>query len=187
MGPFIDSDHPEIKKGAVDQSFQDIFLFEILRKVGTTEDFMLAGNEIHNWVTFIFDVFVQLQDFTQYLGHNVRVILIPSVRDAHHDFVFPQVCNSSFRARLVLSNLQLWRGCHFSLSIRHMTFIHLRHFWPKNILYLGILQLISLIAYYDYYYLSLLLMLLSHAWHNCIFAVCSLHLTWIYQKTSRIR
>jgi hypothetical protein len=44
-----------------------------------------------------------------------------------------------------------------------MTFIHLRHFWPKNILYLGILQLISLIAYYDYYYLSLLLMLLSHA------------------------
>ncbi|EEC69071.1 hypothetical protein OsI_37935 [Oryza sativa Indica Group] len=63
MGPFIDSDHPEIKKGAVDQSFQDIFLFEILRK---------------------------LQDFTQYLGHNVRVILIPSVRDAHHDFVFPQ-------------------------------------------------------------------------------------------------
>jgi DNA polymerase alpha subunit B len=80
MGPFIDSDHPEIKKGAVDKSFQDIFLFEILRK---------------------------LQDFTQYLGHNVRVILIPSVRDAHHDFVFPQVCNSSFRARLVLSNLQL--------------------------------------------------------------------------------
>lgn len=48
MGPFIDSDHPEIKKGAVDKSFQDIFLFEILRKVGTTEDFMLAGNEIHN-------------------------------------------------------------------------------------------------------------------------------------------
>uniref|UniRef100_A0A0D9XY55 DNA polymerase alpha subunit B n=1 Tax=Leersia perrieri TaxID=77586 RepID=A0A0D9XY55_9ORYZ len=64
MGPFIDADHPDIKKGSVDQSFQDIFLLEILRK---------------------------LQDFTQYLGHNVRVILIPSVRDAHHDVVFPQI------------------------------------------------------------------------------------------------
>ncbi|XP_062204477.1 uncharacterized protein LOC133906549 [Phragmites australis] len=63
MGPFIDSDHPDIKKGTVDQSFHDIFHFEILRKV---------------------------QDFTQYLGNTVRVILIPSVRDAHHDFVFPQ-------------------------------------------------------------------------------------------------
>uniref|UniRef100_A0A453SUU1 DNA polymerase alpha subunit B n=1 Tax=Aegilops tauschii subsp. strangulata TaxID=200361 RepID=A0A453SUU1_AEGTS len=60
---FIDSDHPEIKKGTSDQSFHDIFHFEILRK---------------------------LQDFTQYLGHNVRVILVPSVRDAHHDAVFPQ-------------------------------------------------------------------------------------------------
>ncbi|TVU51822.1 hypothetical protein EJB05_03267 [Eragrostis curvula] len=63
MGPFIDSDHPDIKKGTVDQSFNDIFHFEILRKV---------------------------QDFAQILGNTVRVILIPSVRDAHHDFVFPQ-------------------------------------------------------------------------------------------------
>uniref|UniRef100_A0ACD6AND1 Uncharacterized protein n=1 Tax=Avena sativa TaxID=4498 RepID=A0ACD6AND1_AVESA len=32
MGPFIDSDHPDIKKGTVDQSFHDIFHFEIVRK-----------------------------------------------------------------------------------------------------------------------------------------------------------
>ncbi|CAL4896390.1 unnamed protein product [Urochloa decumbens] len=63
MGPFIDSDHPDIKKGTVDQTFHDIFHFEILRRI---------------------------QDFTQYLGNTVRVILVPSVRDAHHDFVFPQ-------------------------------------------------------------------------------------------------
>ncbi|AQK40137.1 DNA polymerase alpha 2 [Zea mays] len=69
MGPFIDSDHPDIKKGTIDQSFHDIFHFEVLRKI---------------------------QDFTQYLGNTVRVILIPSVRDAHHDFVFPQVCNFSY-------------------------------------------------------------------------------------------
>lgn len=32
MGPFIDSDHPDIKKGTSDKSFHDIFHFEILRK-----------------------------------------------------------------------------------------------------------------------------------------------------------
>jgi hypothetical protein len=48
-------------------------------------------NAIFIHVCYIF--FVQIQDFTQYLGNTVRVILIPSVRDAHHDFVFPQVCN----------------------------------------------------------------------------------------------
>ena len=34
MGPFIDSDHPVMKKGTVDQSFHDIFYSEVLRKVG---------------------------------------------------------------------------------------------------------------------------------------------------------
>jgi hypothetical protein len=40
----------------------------------------------------LFYILLQVQDFTQYLGNTVRVILIPSVRDAHHDFIFPQVC-----------------------------------------------------------------------------------------------
>ena len=35
---------------------------------------------------------MQLQDYTEYMGSAARVILVPSVRDAHHDFVFPQVC-----------------------------------------------------------------------------------------------
>lgn len=99
MGPFIDSDHPDIKKGTVDQSFRDIFHFEILRKVGAAEDFILEGCKIHLSNMCLFDTFVQLQDFTQYLGHHVRVILIPSVRDAHHDFVFPQVCSFSHSER----------------------------------------------------------------------------------------
>lgn len=33
MGPFLDSEHPEIKKGTVDQSFDEIFHIEVLRKV----------------------------------------------------------------------------------------------------------------------------------------------------------
>lgn len=45
--------------------------------------------EIFNFLLFIF--FIQLQDYTQYMGSAVRVILVPSIRDANHDFVFPQV------------------------------------------------------------------------------------------------
>ncbi|WOL05156.1 DNA polymerase alpha subunit B [Canna indica] len=63
MGPFIDSDHPEIKRGTVDRVFDEIFHVEILSK---------------------------LCDYTKYMGSAARVILLPSIRDAHYDFVFPQ-------------------------------------------------------------------------------------------------
>ena len=33
LGPFVDSEHPEIKKGTVDGSFDEIFRLEILRRV----------------------------------------------------------------------------------------------------------------------------------------------------------
>ncbi|XP_039798730.1 DNA polymerase alpha subunit B-like isoform X2 [Panicum virgatum] len=82
MGPFIDSDHPVMKKGTVDQTFHDIFYFEVLRKI---------------------------QDFTQYLGNTVCVILIPSIRDAHHDFVFPQI--SSLANPSFFSSNQIHFGC----------------------------------------------------------------------------
>lgn len=35
LGPFVDSEHPEIKKGTVDRSFDEIFHMEILRRVYT--------------------------------------------------------------------------------------------------------------------------------------------------------
>ncbi|CAN0896193.1 DNA polymerase alpha subunit B [Linum grandiflorum] len=63
LGPFIDSDHPDIKKGTVDMSFDDIFRLEIIKRV---------------------------QDYVEHMGPNARVILMPSIRDANHDFVFPQ-------------------------------------------------------------------------------------------------
>ncbi|OMO60411.1 DNA polymerase alpha/epsilon, subunit B [Corchorus capsularis] len=63
LGPFIDSEHPQIKKGMVDLSFDELFESEILRMV---------------------------QDYLAYMGSNARVVLIPSIRDANHDFVFPQ-------------------------------------------------------------------------------------------------
>ncbi|KAJ7945513.1 DNA polymerase alpha subunit B [Quillaja saponaria] len=63
LGPFVDSEHPEIKKGTIDRSFDEIFHLEILRR---------------------------LQDYVEYMGSEAQVILVPSIRDANHDFVFPQ-------------------------------------------------------------------------------------------------
>ncbi|KAF6158114.1 hypothetical protein GIB67_014908, partial [Kingdonia uniflora] len=62
LGPFVYSKHLEIKRGAIDKSFDDIFHVEILRR---------------------------LQDYTEYMGSASQVILVPSIRDASHDFVFP--------------------------------------------------------------------------------------------------
>ncbi|MFS7943928.1 putative DNA polymerase alpha/delta/epsilon, subunit B, DNA polymerase alpha, subunit B [Helianthus anomalus] len=63
LGPFIDSEHPEIKKGALNKTYDELFRLE---------------------------VFKRLQDYVEYMGSAARVILVPSVRDAHHDHVFPQ-------------------------------------------------------------------------------------------------
>ncbi|CAI9265023.1 unnamed protein product [Lactuca saligna] len=62
LGPFIDSEHPEIKKGALNRTYDDLFCLEILRR---------------------------LQDYVEYMGSAARVILVPSICDAHHDYVFP--------------------------------------------------------------------------------------------------
>ncbi|KAL1538983.1 hypothetical protein AAHA92_27662 [Salvia divinorum] len=63
LGPFIDSDHPELKKGTINQTFDELFRIAILGK---------------------------LQDYVDYMGSTVHVILMPSIRDANHDYVFPQ-------------------------------------------------------------------------------------------------
>ncbi|XP_027334193.1 DNA polymerase alpha subunit B [Abrus precatorius] len=63
LGPFVDADHPDIKNGTVDRSFDEIFHFEIMKK---------------------------LEDYVECMGSAPRVLLVPSIRDANHDFVFPQ-------------------------------------------------------------------------------------------------
>ncbi|GFQ07420.1 DNA polymerase alpha subunit b [Phtheirospermum japonicum] len=63
LGPFVDSDHPELRKGNVNQTFDEIFRLGILEK---------------------------LQDYVECMGSAANVILMPSIRDANHDFVFPQ-------------------------------------------------------------------------------------------------
>ncbi|XP_010250838.1 PREDICTED: DNA polymerase alpha subunit B isoform X2 [Nelumbo nucifera] len=63
LGPFVDSEHPDIKKAAIDRSFEEVFHEEVLKRV---------------------------QDYAAFMGSAARVVLVPSIRDAHHDFVFPQ-------------------------------------------------------------------------------------------------
>ncbi|CAH8382709.1 unnamed protein product [Eruca vesicaria subsp. sativa] len=63
LGPFVDSEHPEIEKGAVDATFSEIFQVEVIRRV---------------------------QEYVEFMGSEVRVILVPSIRDANHDCIFPQ-------------------------------------------------------------------------------------------------
>ncbi|EEF47552.1 DNA polymerase alpha subunit B [Ricinus communis] len=73
LGPFVDSEHPEIKKGTVDGSFDEIFRQEILRR---------------------------LQDYVEYMGSDAQVLIVPSTRDANHDFVFPQPAFDIHRSNL---------------------------------------------------------------------------------------
>ncbi|KAG9446635.1 hypothetical protein H6P81_012763 [Aristolochia fimbriata] len=63
LGPFVDSEHPELKKGSVERSFDEIFHVEVVRR---------------------------LQDYLEYMGSTTQIVLVPSIRDCNHDFVFPQ-------------------------------------------------------------------------------------------------
>ncbi|TYZ63612.1 hypothetical protein PybrP1_002556 [[Pythium] brassicae (nom. inval.)] len=67
VGPFIDSMHSSFHDGLVEYdgmmlSFEDIFLFQVM----TLIDKVFASNS------------------------NLQVVLIPSLRDAHHELVYPQ-------------------------------------------------------------------------------------------------
>jgi DNA polymerase alpha subunit B len=61
LGPFVDEDHPDIGRGLIDVTFEDIF------------DVKIMG---------------QLEALHQ--NTDTKVILLPSVRDVHHDVAFPQ-------------------------------------------------------------------------------------------------
>ncbi|KAJ0405835.1 hypothetical protein ATCC90586_001698 [Pythium insidiosum] len=67
VGPFIDSAHNSFQEGLVEfegmmLSFEDIFVFNVMTKLDT----VLESNK------------------------QLQIVLVPSLRDAHHQFVFPQ-------------------------------------------------------------------------------------------------
>lgn len=57
--------------------------------------------------------FFQLQDHVEYMGSHARVVLVPSIRDANHDFVFPQVM-------LLLNQVNIGYICSISLHFIEM-------------------------------------------------------------------
>lgn len=60
----------------------------------------------------------QLQDYVEYMGSGARVLLVPSTRDANHDFVFPQVL---FLIDLSYSfpTSNLWWKCIFVMLLTY--------------------------------------------------------------------
>lgn len=57
--------------------------------------------------------FFQLQDHVEYMGSHARIVLVPSIRDANHDFVFPQVM-------LLLNQVNIGYICSISLHFIEM-------------------------------------------------------------------
>nr|GEV85597.1 DNA polymerase alpha subunit B [Tanacetum cinerariifolium] len=61
--PAFYEDDDDDDKGALNRTYDELFHLKILKR---------------------------LQDYVEYMGYGTRVVLVPSIRDAHHDFVFPQ-------------------------------------------------------------------------------------------------
>lgn len=85
MGPFIDATHANFKDGmaqyeGMNMNFSDIFLFRstFLKTIDLELELI------------IHDVVIAEVDKLMGENENIHVILIPSLRDAHHDYVFPQ-------------------------------------------------------------------------------------------------
>ncbi|KAK8691555.1 hypothetical protein V6N13_075061 [Hibiscus sabdariffa] len=116
LGPFIDSEHPQIKKGTVDLSFDDIFQTEVLRMV---------------------------QDYLEYMGPTARLVMVPSVRDANNDFVFPQPAFNldSLDVRHQITNLnnpgifeadQVKIGCCTVDILKHLSGEEMSRHWVEG-------------------------------------------------------
>lgn len=70
LGPFVDTEHPAVKAGSLDVTFDHLFATAVRSAVETLCE----------------------------QSPGTRVVLVPSTRDAHLDLVFPQVSERPFPA-----------------------------------------------------------------------------------------
>ncbi len=61
LGPFVDQDHPSISDGLLDATFEDVFALKVVDEVEKLQEKI-----------------------------SIKVALMPSIRDVHHDVAFPQ-------------------------------------------------------------------------------------------------
>lgn len=61
LGPFVDQDHPSIGDGLLDATFEDVFVLKVVDEIEKLQDKI-----------------------------PIKVAMMPSIRDVHHDVAFPQ-------------------------------------------------------------------------------------------------
>ena len=61
VGPFVDQDHPEVSSGMLDVTFEDVFSIKVVEEIRKLQE-----------------------------RSSIKVAMMPSIRDVHHDVAFPQ-------------------------------------------------------------------------------------------------
>lgn len=88
-GPFVDADHPMIRDGLAEETFDQLFESRVLS---------------------------QLRDFSSRVDGSTRILLLPSPRDVHHDLTFPQGPQSTDAAPDMSSLTSLPNPCTFKCN-----------------------------------------------------------------------
>ena len=91
----------------LDRSFDKIFHLEILRRVSQWLNCFGNFFMFPSFIIFFLILFFSILSFPvtrslEYMGSAARVILVPSIRDAHHDFVFPQVIRCLIKIVIII-------------------------------------------------------------------------------------
>lgn len=73
-GPFIDAAHPRVAKGEVEMEAED-------GSMETIDFFTLFSFKISGLIEGLFE---------QYPESKLQIVMVPSLADAHHDYVYPQ-------------------------------------------------------------------------------------------------
>eukprot|EP00850_Spirogloea_muscicola_P009779 SM000055S18313 [mRNA] locus=s55:615811:620704:- [translate_table: standard] len=79
--PFVDSEHPGVKTGNLEVTFKRLFQQQICTRVLNVPTY-----DHFNTIR----IAMQVEQWCKAVGSKCQVVLVPSVRDAHHTFLYPQ-------------------------------------------------------------------------------------------------
>eukprot|EP00850_Spirogloea_muscicola_P007858 SM000040S14870 [mRNA] locus=s40:722131:727097:- [translate_table: standard] len=88
LGPFVDSEHPAVKAGSLEVTFERLFQQQICTRVSAT--LLSIDQVISPWNLITTKSMKHVEQWCKAVGSICQVVLVPSVRDAHHTFLYPQ-------------------------------------------------------------------------------------------------